>query len=101
MHRQASRSFPAFFPEGTVVGEDADFFYFPAYEGKDLGKPRFWVPVRVWGITNDSPAAHVFIEYLQTTELLTKSGWRWKGFLTPHKGINTSDVFGDPDPCAR
>ena len=31
MHRQAS-FIPAFFPEGSVVGEDADFFYFPAYE---------------------------------------------------------------------
>ena len=38
MHRQAS-FIPAFFPEGTMVGEDADFFYFPAYEGKDLGRP--------------------------------------------------------------
>ena len=38
MHRQAS-FIPAFFPEGTVVGEDADFFYFPAYAEKDLGSP--------------------------------------------------------------
>lgn len=36
MHRQAS-FIPSFFPEGTVVGQDADFFYFPAYAGKDLG----------------------------------------------------------------
>ncbi len=35
MHRQAS-FIPAFFPEGTVVGEDVDFFYFPAYEDQDL-----------------------------------------------------------------
>ncbi len=38
MHRQAS-FIPSFFPEGTKLGEDADFFYFPAYAGKDLGKP--------------------------------------------------------------
>jgi hypothetical protein len=38
MHRQAS-FIPAFFPEGTEVGVDVDFFYFPAYEEKDLGKP--------------------------------------------------------------
>jgi hypothetical protein len=38
MHRQAS-FIPAFFPEGTVVGEDADFFYFPAFESEDLGNP--------------------------------------------------------------
>ncbi|MCK5502726.1 MAG: carbohydrate ABC transporter substrate-binding protein, partial [Tritonibacter mobilis] len=38
MHRQAS-FIPAFFPEGTEMGLDADFFYFPAYEGKALGNP--------------------------------------------------------------
>ena len=38
MHRQAS-FIPAFFPEGTVVSEDADFFYFPAYASKNLGNP--------------------------------------------------------------
>jgi alpha-glucoside transport system substrate-binding protein len=38
MHRQAS-FIPAFFPEGTVVGEDADFFYFPSFAGEDLGNP--------------------------------------------------------------
>ena len=39
MHHQAS-FIPSFFPEGTKLGEDADFFYFPAYASKpDLGKP--------------------------------------------------------------
>jgi alpha-glucoside transport system substrate-binding protein len=38
MHRQAS-FIPAFFPEGTEVGEDADFFYFPAFASEDLGNP--------------------------------------------------------------
>ncbi len=31
MHRQAS-FIPSFFPEGTKLGKDADFFYFPPYE---------------------------------------------------------------------
>ena len=48
MHRQAS-FIPAFFPEGTVVGEDVDFFYFPAYAGKDLGKPVLGAGT-VWGL---------------------------------------------------
>ena len=39
MHRQAS-FIPSFFPEGVVIGEDADFFYFPAYESMDLGTAR-------------------------------------------------------------
>mgnify|MGYP006205322797 CR=1 FL=1 len=38
LHHQAS-FIPSFFPEGTVIGQDADFFYFPAYAGKDLGQP--------------------------------------------------------------
>ncbi|SUZ33212.1 hypothetical protein ROE7235_02981 [Roseibaca ekhonensis] len=38
MHRQAS-FIPAFFPDGTNVGEDVDFFYFPAYESAELGNP--------------------------------------------------------------
>ena len=38
MHRQAS-FIPSFFPEGTVIGEDADFFYVPAFAEQDLGQP--------------------------------------------------------------
>lgn len=92
MHRQAS-FIPAFFPEGTVVGEDADFFYFPAYESKDLGKPVLGAGT-VWTITNDSQAAHDLIEYLQDPG--AHEIWMArKGFLTPHKGVNP-EAFGDP-----
>ena len=39
MHHQAS-FIPSFFPEGTKVGTDADFFYMPTYAAMaDLGKP--------------------------------------------------------------
>ena len=92
MHRQAS-FIPAFFPEGTVVGEDADFFYFPAYEGKDLGKPVLGAGT-VWAITNENQAAHDLMAYLQTAEA-HETWMALKGFLTPHKGVDTS-VFGDP-----
>ncbi|NOR61792.1 MAG: extracellular solute-binding protein [Rhodobacteraceae bacterium] len=92
MHRQAS-FIPAFFPEGTSVGEDADFFYFPAYAGKDLGKPVLGAGT-VWAITNDSPAAHELIAYLETPEA-NEIWMALGGFLTPHKGVDTS-VFGDP-----
>ncbi|WP_300513010.1 ABC transporter substrate-binding protein [Aliiroseovarius sp.] len=92
MHRQAS-FIPAFFPEGTVVGEDADFFYFPAYESKDLGKPVLGAGT-VWAITNENQGAHDLIAYLQTPG--AHEAWMaLKGFLTPHKGVDTS-VFGDP-----
>lgn len=92
MHRQAS-FIPAFFPEGTVVGEDADFFYFPAYAGKDLGSPVLGAGT-VWAITNENQAAHDLIAFLQDP----KAHEIWmarKGFLTPHKGVDSS-AFGDP-----
>lgn len=92
MHRQAS-FIPAFFPEGTVVGEDADFFYFPAYAEKDLGTPVLGAGT-TWVITNENQAAHDLIAFLQTPE--AHEIWMArKGFLTPFKGVNT-DAFSDP-----
>ncbi len=92
LHRQAS-FIPAFFPEGTVVGEDADFFYFPSYAEKDLGNPVLGAGT-VWAITQDSEAARELIKFLQKPQ--AHEIWMArKGFLTPHKGVNT-DVFGDP-----
>ena len=92
MHRQAS-FIPAFFPEGTMVGEDADFFYFPAYAGKDLGTPVLGAGT-VWGITNENEGAHDLIKFLQDPE--AHEIWMArKGFLTPHKGVDNSK-FGDP-----
>ncbi len=92
MHRQAS-FIPAFFPEGTVVGEDADFFYFPAYADEDLGSPVLGAGT-LWAITNENQAAHDLIAYLQTPA--AHEAWMaLGGFLTPHKGVNP-DAFGDP-----
>lgn len=91
MHRQAS-FIPAFFPEDTVVGEDADFFYFPAYAEKDLGAPVLGAGT-LWAITSENEAAHDLIAYLQTPE--AHEIWMaLGGFLTPHKGVDTS-VFSD------
>ena len=92
MHRQAS-FIPAFFPEGTVVGEDADFFYFPAYAGKDLGKPVLGAGT-LFAITKDSKGTRAFMEYLQS-EIAHEIWMAQKGFLTPHNGVNTG-VFTDP-----
>ena len=87
MHRQAS-FIPSFFPEGTSVGEDADFFYFPAYAGKNLGKPVLGAGT-VFGITKDSPGARALIEFLKSP--IAHEVWMaQKGFLTPHKGVNTA-----------
>jgi len=92
MHHQAS-FIPSFFPEGTIVGEDADFFYFPSYDEKDLGTPVLGAGT-MWGITEDSPASQVFMEWLQTP--IAHEVWMAQsGFLTPLKSVN-SELFGDP-----
>jgi alpha-glucoside transport system substrate-binding protein len=64
MHRQAS-FIAARFPEGSVAGEDYDFFYLPASGTGDLGRPVLGAG-NVATITKDSPAARAFIDYLQT-----------------------------------
>jgi alpha-glucoside transport system substrate-binding protein len=92
LHRQAS-FIPSFFPEGTSVGEDADFFYFPAYAEKNLGSPVLGAGT-TFAITKDSKAARAFIEFLKSP--IAHEVWMaQKGFLTPHKGVN-KEVFTDP-----
>lgn len=92
MHRQAS-FIPSFFPEGTVVGEDADFFYFPAYAEKDLGKPVLGGGT-LFAITRDSKGAQEFMKFLRSA--IAHEVWMAQtGFLTPHKGVNTG-VYTDP-----
>ncbi len=85
MHRQAS-FIPAFFPDDVELGVDADFFYFPAYAEKDLGKPVLGAGT-LFSITSDNPAAHVFIDFLKTPEAheVWMSGG---GFLTPHLSVD-------------
>ncbi len=94
MHRQAS-FIPAFFPEDVVVGEDADFFYFPAYDALDLGKPVLGAGVLV-SITDDSEAARGFIEFLKTP--IAHEIWmsiETQAFLTPHLGVNPDLYHND------
>jgi alpha-glucoside transport system substrate-binding protein len=92
MHRQAS-FIPSFFPDGTDVGVDADFFYFPAYAERDLGNPVLGAGT-VFAITNESDAARVFMDWLKTP--IAHEVWMARsGFLTPHTGVNT-EVYGDP-----
>ncbi len=92
MHRQAS-FIPAFFPEGTEVGLDADFFYFPSYADMDLGSPVLGAGT-VWAITSDSPSAQGLIRFMQTP--IAHEIWMAQGgFLTPHLDVNTA-VFTDP-----
>ena len=93
MHHQAS-FIPSFFPEGTKMGEDADFFYFPTYAAKpELGKPVLGAGT-LFTITKDSKPARAFIEYLKMPlahELWMADG----GFLTPLKSANPAAYAND------
>jgi alpha-glucoside transport system substrate-binding protein len=92
LHHQAS-FVPSFFPEGTEVGTDADFFYMPAYESKDLGKPVLGAGTLAF-ITKDTPASRAFVEFLKTP--IAHEVWMaQKSFLTPMKTVN-ADLYGDP-----
>ena len=89
MHRQAS-FIPAFFPEGTKLGVDADFFYFPPYASEDLGNPVLGGGT-LFAITKDSPAARAFIEFLETPIASEIAMAQWN-FFTPFKAVNP-DVY--------
>ncbi|SOH92737.1 alpha-glucoside transport system substrate-binding protein [Monaibacterium marinum] len=92
MHRQAS-FIPAFFPEGTEVGLDADFFYFPSYADRDLGTPVLGAGT-VFGITSDSPATRVMIDFIKTP--IAHEIWMAQGgLLTAHAGVNTDAYIND------
>ncbi|MEP3296530.1 MAG: ABC transporter substrate-binding protein [Pseudoruegeria sp.] len=92
MHRQAS-FIPAFFPEGTVVGEDADFFYFPAFAEKDLGSPVLGAGT-LFAITNPSNGAQELIEFLR--DPAAHEVWMgYGGFLTPHKSVDAAKFLDD------
>ena len=87
MHRQAS-FIPTFFPEGN----DAAFFYFPAYEEQDLGSPVLGAGT-LWAITDPSDGANALVEFLKTP--IAHEVWMAQsGFLTPHNGVNT-DLYAD------
>jgi alpha-glucoside transport system substrate-binding protein len=92
MHRQAS-FIPSFFPEGTELGVDADFFYFPAFESEDLGTPVLGAGT-LWAMTRESAAARVLIDFL-TTPLAHELWMAQAGFLTPHLGVNLDAYAND------
>lgn len=94
MHRQAS-FIPAFFPEGTEVGEDVDFFYFPAFEDADLGRPVLGAGT-LFAITDPSDATTAMLEFLKLPiahELWMAQG----GFLTAHGGVNLETYATDSE----
>jgi alpha-glucoside transport system substrate-binding protein len=79
-HRQAS-FITAFFPDGTEIGTDADFFYFPGID------PAYGEPVLTAGdiaaMYNDRPEVRAVMAYLATGESM--KGWvEAGGFIAPH-----------------
>ncbi len=94
LHHQAS-FIPSFFPEGTVVGEDADFFYMPPYASKaDLGNPVLGAGTLAM-ITKDTPASRAFIEFLKTP--IAHEVWMAQSsFLTPLKSANKDTYANGP-----
>jgi alpha-glucoside transport system substrate-binding protein len=75
------------------VGQDADFFYFPAYAGKDLGKPVLGAGTSFM-VMSDNPAAMELIKFLETP--IAHEVWMAQsGFLTPHKGVNVDAYAND------
>lgn len=92
LHRQAS-FISTFFPEGTEVGLDADFFYMPAYADKDLGKPVLGAGTLVM-MTRDTEPGRAFIEWLKTP--IAHEVWMAQsGFLTPFKSANPAAYAND------
>lgn len=92
LHHQAS-FIPSFFPEGTELGVDADFFYMPAYADKDLGKPVLGAGTLAL-ITKDTEASRTFIEWLKTP--IAHEVWMAQsGFLTPFKAASPDTYAND------
>lgn len=91
MHHQAS-FIPSFFPEGTELGTDADFFYFPEMADKNLGKPVLGAGTLAT-ITKDSPAARAFIDFLMNP--ISNEIWMAQsGFLSTLKAANI-ETYGN------
>ncbi len=91
MHRQASFA-TAFFPDDVVPGEDADFFYFPAFSEKDLGSPVLGGGT-LMAVTDPSEATMAFMDFLKQP-IAHEVMMAQTGFLTPHTGVNL-DAYKD------
>jgi alpha-glucoside transport system substrate-binding protein len=75
------------------MGVDVDFFYFPAYADKDLGRPVLGSG-GLATVMADRPIAHAFMEFLQTPfahEIFMSQGQ----ILTPHLGANPDAYAND------
>jgi alpha-glucoside transport system substrate-binding protein len=65
LHRQAS-FIPNFFPEGSVMGEDVDYFYLPPID-EAMGRPVL-VSGNLVSLANDTPAGRAVMEFMMSAE---------------------------------
>ena len=92
MHKQAT-FIPTFFPDGTELGEDVDFFYFPASAEAGLGSPVLGAGT-LFGMLEESEAAHGFVDFLKTP--IAHEVWMAQsGFLTPYGDTNPEAYAND------
>ncbi len=86
MHRQGN-FITSFFPEGTVAGEDYDFFYFPGVD------PAYGNPVLVagdiWAAFSDRPEVMAVIQYFTYGSHL-RVWMEQGGAISPHMDADLS-----------
>lgn len=80
MHKQGN-FITSFFPEGTVAGEDYDFFYLPPID-EEYGRP-FLVAGDIYALFNDRPESRAVIDFFTRGESL-KTWLASGGALSPH-----------------
>lgn len=81
LHRQAS-FITDFFPEGTTVGEDVDFFYLPPIDAEE-GKPVLGAG-DIMGAFTDKPEVRAVMRFLATGASI-KEWVESGGVVAPHK----------------
>jgi len=87
MHRQAS-FIAGFMPDGTVVGEDVDFFYLPEIEASGQGAPVL-IAGDLAAAYTDNPSTAEFFQYFATPE--SGEPWAAEGaWLSPFADFDTS-----------
>ena len=89
LHRQGN-FITGFFPEGSVAGEDYDFFYLPPVDDQ-FGKP-FLVAGDIMTMFNDRPEVRALMEYFTTPQ--SASGWLENGGELAAHLTATPDLYG-------
>lgn len=80
MHKQGN-FITSFFPEGTVAGEDYDFFYLPPID-EEYGRP-FLIAGDIYAMFNDRPEVRAVMDFFSRGESL-KAWLATGGALSPH-----------------